>query len=132
MFAKLGKFESRIRKKYWKFLNGNKNTQATARLEDLFEHFRNVNRVNDNEELGAALNENYVQHENDTEINGPITLDEIIKAVRRLKNNKSSGIDMVLNEHIKMSWNIPQFVQSCFRHRNSTGSMINGLYMSNI
>ena len=87
---------------YWKFLNGNKNTQATTRFEDVFEHFRNVNRGSDNEELGAALNENYVQHENNTEINGPITLDEN-KAVRRLKNNKSSGIDMVLNEHNKMS-----------------------------
>ena len=74
-------------KKYWKFLNGNKNTQATSRLEDLFEHFRNVSRGSYNEELEAALNENYVQHENNTEINDPITLDEINKAVRRLKNN---------------------------------------------
>ena len=41
------------------------------------------------------------------EINGPISLEEIQSAVKLLKNNKSNGIDMILNEHIKCSLNLP-------------------------
>ncbi|MCG8110258.1 MAG: reverse transcriptase family protein, partial [Candidatus Thiodiazotropha taylori] len=45
-------------------------------------------------------------HETETinnEINSPITENEIIKAIRSLKNNKSPGIDEIKNEHIKSS-----------------------------
>ena len=33
--------------------------------------------------------------------------EKIEKAVRSLKNNKSSGLDEILNEHIKSSYNLP-------------------------
>ena len=45
------------------------------------------------------------------EINRSNTLEEIRKAVRTLKNNKSSGVDMILNEHIKYSFDIPHIQQ---------------------
>ena len=39
-------------------------------------------------------------------VNQPFTDNEIIKAVKNLKNNKSSGSDSILNEHIKATINI--------------------------
>ena len=36
-------------------------------------------------------------------INGPITADEIEKAIKRLKNNKASSEDEIINEYIKHS-----------------------------
>ena len=56
-------------KKYWKFLNGNKNTQAGASLGDLFEHFRDVNSSADADESNDFLNENDIQQEDNAEIN---------------------------------------------------------------
>ena len=41
------------------------------------------------------------------EINGPILWSEIEKAILKLKNNKSSGPDMILNEHIKSTYRLP-------------------------
>ena len=75
-------------------------------MGDLFEHFRDVNSSEDADESNNFLNENDIQQEDNPEINGPITLEEINKSIRKLKNSKSSGIDMTLNEHIKAFWNI--------------------------
>ena len=35
------------------------------------------------------------------EINSRITEDEIKSTIKKLKNNKASGIDRILNEHLK-------------------------------
>ena len=40
------------------------------------------------------------------EINQPFSEAEILKAVKNVKNNKSSGIDGILNEHIKSTIHI--------------------------
>ena len=74
--------------------------QADASLEDLFEHFRNVNNSPDTDESADVINENDIQNEDNQEINRPISHDEINKCINKLKNNKASGIDMVVNEHI--------------------------------
>ena len=42
----------------------------------------------------------------ENEINQPITAEEISTAIKSLKNNKSPGIDNVVNEHIKFTLNI--------------------------
>ena len=46
-------------------------------------------------------------------INVPITSEEIRKALKTLKNNKSSGVDMILNEHIMYSFELPHMQQLC-------------------
>jgi hypothetical protein len=114
----LGKSNPR---KYWNILNGKKTNEIGASLNDLYEHFQNVNK-------GADIieNENYMNNENnntdsndqnrqninydeantefDTNcLNNPITIEEIEKVAKTLKNNKSPGIDEILNEHIKLS-----------------------------
>ena len=67
--------------KYFKDLNSNTNEQ-TADNEPLNKGKENILRINQ-------------------EINLPISPDEIMSAVKMLKNNKSPGIDEVLNEHIR-------------------------------
>ena len=39
------------------------------------------------------------------EINQPITATEIMSIIKNLKNNKSNGIDSILNEHLKHTCN---------------------------
>ena len=67
-------------------------------MHDFFEYFKNLNFQD-----SASNNEqNFEQTEtSNQEINGKITEDEIVNAVKNLKNNKASGYDQVLNEHIK-------------------------------
>ena len=68
IFENLGKLKKSDPKKYWKFLNGNKNTQAGASLGDLFEHFRDVNSSAAANESNDFLNENDIQQEDNAEI----------------------------------------------------------------
>jgi hypothetical protein len=44
--------------------------------------------------------------EMDNILNSPITIEEIKNVVKGLKNGKSSGIDGVINEHIKYTIDI--------------------------
>lgn len=53
------------------------------------------------------INDNASDSELNEEINGPILWFEIEKAIFNLKNNKSGGIDMIVNEHIKSSYRLP-------------------------
>ena len=97
---KLKRAESR---KFWKFLNGNERSKINLELDKAYEHF---SKINNNQEANTSdINIDPDLTENE-EINGPITLEEIRKAVRTLKNNKSTGVDMILNEHIKYSFDI--------------------------
>ena len=96
-------------RKYWKFLNGNKQSEINLTLDKAHEYF---SKVSNNDEHGnSEINfENASLPEND-EINIPITEEEIKKAVKSLKNNKSSGIDLILNEHIKCSFELSSMRQ---------------------
>ena len=99
---KLRKLKNADPKKYWNILNENNHkSETTATLDSFYEFFR-------------KLNENdYTQDENQTidhstnvvnnEINGPITEQEIQKAIKNLKNNKAPGHDEIINEQIKNS-----------------------------
>ena len=96
-------------RKFWKFLNGNKKNTSNISVEKCFKFFKDINSSQDEENIGQNIPENNaddIEHINE-EINGPILWSEIEKAVRSLKNNKSSGLDEILNEHIKSSYNLP-------------------------
>ena len=88
---------------YLKLLNDGKRTPTQASLDDLFEHFKKVNNPNETDEHTENPLTDDEQEKINEEINEPITENEIISAVKSLKNNKSSGIDEILNEHIKSS-----------------------------
>lgn len=96
---KLRKLKNSNPKKYWKILNGKKSSQVKADPESLFNFFKNTNF---DENIQGNSNLNSLNDENVNEcINGPITESEVNDAIRGLKNNKASGIDLILNEHLK-------------------------------
>ena len=73
-------------------------------LHDLYIFFKNSNKE-EFKEPDYDFDTNTNEQVNET-INKEISEDEILKVVKTLKQNKSPGIDGVLNEHIKSTVNI--------------------------
>ena len=105
----LRKIKTSEPRKFWKFLNGNQKNTSNISVAKCFEFFKDINRSKDEENIGQNVPENNADdiEQFNEEINGPILWSEIEKAVRSLKNNKSSGLDEILNGHIKSSYNLP-------------------------
>ena len=99
---RLKKLKTNKPRDFWKLLKSKNRTKCNARLKDLFEYFRSVNNNEDNDD---TLNNDNDTNDINEQLNIPITIDELEKAVKRLKNNKSNGVDDIVNEHIKMSIN---------------------------
>lgn len=114
----LRKLKSNNPREYWKEINAqdNKTKTTKAKLQDLYEFLKKINegdqkQTNINEE-NELIEEQNIEEENNIPINeemsSEITEEEIIKATKELKNNKSPGIDNILNEHIKYTLNTMQ------------------------
>ena len=90
---------------YWRIINGGKQDAVQASVENLFTFFKNTNSrdISDSSDPAFVRPENAQTNE---QINMKITLTEIEKQLKSLKNNKSSGIDLVMNEHIKSTFHI--------------------------
>ena len=102
---KLRNMKSTNPKIYWRIINGGKQDAVQASVENLFAFFKNTNSKNISDSSDPA----FVRPENpqtNEQINMKITLTEIEKQLKSLKNNKSSGIDLVMNEHIKSTFHI--------------------------
>ena len=97
---------------FWKIINSvNKQENYTAPLHELYKYFKSLNEDKHIENSDFQTNtsdfSSNANHTNlNTSINKPFTDIEIIAAVKNLKNNKSSGIDNILNEHLKTSIHI--------------------------
>ena len=91
-------------KKCWNFLNGRQNNTVGASLEDLYDFYKNINydKNENNNVPETVINEG----EENEYLNMPITVQEIETVTKNLKNNKASGSDNIVNEHIKSSVNI--------------------------
>ena len=95
-------------RKYWKFLNENKKPKTNLSVDMAYEYFSNINLSADINDTDTNFNYTEIpSRPENAEINSPISLEEIRQAVRCLKNNKSNGIDMILNEHIQYSFELP-------------------------
>ena len=91
-------------RQFWKFLNENKTPEINLSLRAAHEYFSKINYSTEVNDSGGSLNlPNAIPVVENEEIYVPISLDEISHAVNMLKNNKSSGLDLILNEHIKYS-----------------------------
>ena len=92
-------------KTYWKILNGQKkNPEIPISLNQFYEHFKQLatdnNLVNSNTDLeNTETDHSYI-------LNDPITEQEVLKSIKKLKNNKAPGTDMIINEYIKTTKNI--------------------------
>ena len=97
-------------KDFWKIINSTGKTEKqSAPLEDLYNFFKTLNSEN-NEINSEHSTENFTaegfEESINDEINQPFSEAEILKAVKNVKNNKSSRIDGILNEHIKSTIHI--------------------------
>lgn len=92
---------------FWKIINSvDKKESSTAPLHELYDYFKTLNEdgYNDDSDLHTNFSQSNVNNTNSNNaLNMPFTESEIIRAVKNLKNNKSNGIDNILNEHLKMS-----------------------------
>ena len=93
-------------KEYWKVINSSKNANNTrASLTDLYNFFKNINSQDDvglsQDGYSFDFDMNGNNEINNDEINQTITENEILAAIKSLKNNKSSGLDNIVNEHLK-------------------------------
>ncbi|MCG8093283.1 MAG: reverse transcriptase family protein, partial [Candidatus Thiodiazotropha endolucinida] len=70
-------------------------------LEDLHKFFKKLNSEENNQTSSTFENQGENLREINEEINRQISHDEILAAIKNLKNNKSPGPDNVLNEHLK-------------------------------
>ena len=103
-------------KEFWKIIiSTDKKKDTVASLDDFFAYFKEENSNQSNE--NADTLENDFNLENlpnlNQQIKLPITPDEILKAIKALKNNKSHGVDKIKNEHIKYTSHvmIPTYVK---------------------
>ncbi|XP_071138846.1 uncharacterized protein [Mytilus edulis] len=90
-------------KKFWKILNkGKKKKQPDIDIGKLHDFFKNLNAAPEDDQSvrfpdidpmqSGQLNEN---------INSPFSQDEILRCIKKLKNDKACGEDEIINEYIK-------------------------------
>ena len=106
--VELRKIKKAEPRKFWRFPNGTRKCEIKFELDKSHDYFSKINYYQETET--SDINLNFEPNENE-EINIPNTLEEIKKAARILKNNKSSGVDMILNEQIKHSLELPHIQQ---------------------
>ena len=77
-------------------------------MNNLFEFFSKNNSSKNNGIIDPSTTDKDDQNTDETfPYNEPINEAEILKAIHKLKNNKSPGIDLIVNEHMK---NIPDIL----------------------
>ena len=106
---KLRQLRTTNSKEYWKILNStNTDSKCTADINDMFLFFKRVNEGDENDDNAENLDDvtNVDNEYSDVLLNSPILEDEIIAAVKKLKNGKAPGYDNIVNEHISSSLHI--------------------------
>ena len=95
-------------KEYWKILNrGKKTKQPDIPIDIFFDFYKDLNAPQsdiDPHNL-PEIDPDVINHVNE-EINSHITREEIIKAIKNLKVNKSCGEDHIINEYIKSTYQL--------------------------
>ena len=90
-------------REFWKIWNKTKNTDTCGiTTESLFNFFKEINRNNFNGE-NFEINNDLCEERSNSFLNERITVEEVLKAVRNIRNNKAPGDDMIINEYIYSS-----------------------------
>ena len=97
---KLRSLESKSPRQYRKFINSlkQKSSKSVPSLEESYNHFKLPNTSD--ADLKFKIPSTDDQQANEY-LNSKITQEEILRAIRNLKNGKASGCDSILNEYIK-------------------------------
>ena len=76
-------------------------------MEDLYDFFKNVNFAENNDDSTDQYNNDIIQNDDiNNFINNTISENEIDIAIKSLRNNKASGTDSIVNEHIKSTYHL--------------------------
>ena len=101
---KLRNTKSSKPKEYWSLLNPKKqNYNKDIGIKPLYDHFKMINDVVTHSNVNFDINN--ISVEGDEALNQDFTYAEINNLINKLKNNKSCGIDNIVNEFIKSSPN---------------------------
>ena len=88
-------------KGYWKIIKGrHKQEELPIENNTMYQHFKNLSQTAIDLEAERNVFEQGCEEYN-LEINAPFSIDEIKKCIKKLKNNKAYGTDMILNEYLK-------------------------------
>jgi len=94
-------------KEFWKIINKeNKTKQSNTDIPDISEFTEHFKSLNEGQEISEETEtELKIHSSNNTneEMDKPITEQEIIFCIGKLKNNKACGDDFILNEYLKCS-----------------------------
>lgn len=102
--SKLRNMKTKDPKSYWSLLNKSsdksKSVVNKVALETFYDHFKNLNNENEGQDVftfdihNSEVNDNFELYRSFTE-------DDISRSIKSLKNNKSCGNDLILNEFLK-------------------------------
>ena len=100
---KIKNLKSNNSQEFWKLLKSGKNReQPDIPMEKLFEFFKSLNEEpNDKQDINIPYIDPYDINRLNESINKNISKDEIKKCIKKLKNNKAAGEDLIVNEYIK-------------------------------
>ena len=90
-------------RRYWQILNGKNKNKVEATADSLFDFYKNINYdvTGENTNVTNSTQDESQQEQTNEELTTLFTIDEIKTAIKKLKNNKASSIDLILNEHLK-------------------------------
>ena len=115
-------------KEYWKLLDFKKNRDTIkVPISELATHFRDLNVTHENDELPENDPVDTVVIDDFNVLDDPFTEEEVLKTIGNLKNGKSPGEDLILNEFIKTHWFLMVFLTSS---RKQISSIISSQYNS--
>ena len=99
---KLRKLKNKKPKEYWNILNPKKKkVDNSIDINSLFNHFKTLNEQTNTE--GRNITVDDIPDNGDEILNNDFTIIELNKLINKLKNNKASGIDNIINEFLKFS-----------------------------
>ena len=106
--SQLEKFDCKSPRKFWQLLNSMKNKHGDAEtvpaMDEFMQSWQNLYQNQDgNEPKNEVVDvmQNPTIHSHINTLDGPINIHELLKAIKGLKNGKSYGSDLIMNEMIK-------------------------------
>ena len=102
LHEKLRNFKIHKPKDYWKILNPKKHQKDNSiTIKPLYDHFKALGDQSPSNQGNITVDD--IPDEGDEILNNDFTIIELNKLINKLKNNKSSGIDNIINEFLKYS-----------------------------
>ena len=102
LHEKLRNFKTNKPKDYWKILNPKKHQKDNSiTIKPLYDHFKALGDQPPSNQGNITVDS--IPDEGDEILNNNFTIIELNKLINKLKNNKSSGIDNIINEFLKYS-----------------------------